>query len=212
MPDYALYGTPLSTYVRTARMVLAEKGVDYDLVDVNIFQGEHQSDSYLERHPFRKVPSFSAPDVNLFETAAIADYLELRHPEPALLPADPRGRGLARQWACVLDSYIYPVMIGKVVWERIVKGLLGETADEATVQAALPDARYQCGLLDRALTDSTWLAGEQFSIADAFVAPVIAYLYATDEGKPLLADHPQLTRWWVLVSQRPSFVATEPRL
>ena len=212
MSDYTLYGTPMSTYVRTARMVLAEKGVDYDLVDVNIFQGEHQSDSYLRHHPFRKVPAFSAPDVDLFETAAIADYLELRHPEPVLLPVDPRGRGLARQWVCALDSYIYPVIIGKLVWERIVKGLLGDTPDEAVVQAALPQARYQCGLLDRALGESRWLAGDELTIADLFVAPVIAYLSATDEGKTLLADHPELARWWSTLQQRPSLVATAPQL
>ena len=80
------------------------------------------------------------------------------------------------------------------------------------MQAALPQVRYQCGLLDQTLEQSEWLAGDQLSIADLFVAPVIAYLSATDEGKSLLADHPQLARWWSILQQRPSLVATAPKL
>ena len=112
MADYVLFGTPMSTYVRTVRMIFAEKGVDYELRDVNIFQGEHRSEEYRRRHPFGKVPALQAGDLDLFETAAIAELLEARHPDPALEPSTPEDRALMRQWQNVVDHYLYPTMIG----------------------------------------------------------------------------------------------------
>ncbi len=52
-----VYGTPLSTYVRTTRMTLLEKGVDYDHVDVGVLDGECKGPEHVARNPFGKVPA-----------------------------------------------------------------------------------------------------------------------------------------------------------
>lgn len=211
MADYTLYGTPLSTYVRTVRMIFAEKGVDYALVDVNIFQGENRAEAYRRRHPFGKVPALETGDLSLFETAAIAELLEGRHPAPALQPAAPEARALMRQWQNVVDHYIYPTVIGQVVWQRVVRpNLLNEGTDEVVIEGAMPAARRQMGLLERQLAETPWLSGESAGIADLYLAPVMGYFSQTPEGESVLAESPALSRWWQRISALASFQATAP--
>ena len=57
MPKIIVYGTPISAYVRTVRLLLEEAGADYDLKSVDIFNGENKSAEYLAKHPFGKVPT-----------------------------------------------------------------------------------------------------------------------------------------------------------
>ena len=59
MPNLTLYGTPISTYVRTARLLLAGANVDYTLKDVGIFNGDNETDDYLSKHPFGKIPTLA---------------------------------------------------------------------------------------------------------------------------------------------------------
>lgn len=211
MSEYTLYGTPMSTYVRTVRMAFAEKGVDYDLVDVNIFRGEHQSEAYRRRHPFGKVPALQAGGLSLFETAAILELLEGRHPSPPLQPEAPEARALMRQWQNVVDHYVYPTLIGQIVWQRVVRpNLLNEGTDQVVVERALPDARHQMRLLEHQLAETDWLSGEAAGIADLYLAPVMAYFSQTPEGKDILAGSPALSGWWQRISARDSFQRTAP--
>lgn len=211
MADYLLYGTPLSTYVRTVRMAFAEKGVDYQLTDVNIFRGEHQSEAYLARHPFGKVPALEAGDLSLFETAAILELIEGRHPEPPLQPAQAEPRALMRQWQNVVDHYVYPTLIGQVVWQRVVRpNLLNEGTDEVVIERAMPAARRQMHLLERHLGSARWLSGDTIGIADLYLAPIMAYFSQTPEGRDVLSEAPALSRWWEHIAARESFTATQP--
>ena len=67
-----LYGFDGSTYVRTVRMILKDKAVDYDQVPVNVLAGEPRSPEHLERHPFGKVPVLDHDGLRILETSAIA--------------------------------------------------------------------------------------------------------------------------------------------
>ena len=71
----ALYGTPVSTYVRTVRLLLAEANIDYDLKDIGIFNGDNETEAYLAKHPFGKVPTLEVDGINIYETAAITYYV-----------------------------------------------------------------------------------------------------------------------------------------
>jgi glutathione S-transferase len=210
MTDHVLYGFAASTYVRTVRMALAAKGVDYDHVPVDLFKGENRSPEHLARHPFGKIPAFEAHGTMLYETPAILEMIEGKHPEPALFPADVTERARMRQWMSVIDNYVYPTAIGKVVWQRLIVPMLGETGDDQIVQDALPDLRHQLGLFDRQLASSRHLAGDAFSAADAYLAPILAYLAQTPEADSLLGEAPNLKRWWDAMQARDSFQKTAP--
>lgn len=205
---YTVYGFTGSTYTRTVRMILAEKSVPYELVSVNIITGEGGSPEHLRRHPFGKVPALQDGDLMLYETAAIAEYLEGKHPQPALVPADVTARARMRQWQSVVDSYVYPNFIGKLVWQRLVNPMLEQPVDEQVVEQCLPDVHKIGRLIDAALDRSEYLAGPELSLADLYLAPPTAYLSMTEEGKALLEEQSRYNRWWEAMQARRSFQET----
>ena len=98
-----------------------------------------------------------------------------------------------------------------MVWQRVVRpGLLGQGTDEAVIESALPALRQQTGLLDQRLGEAEWLGGPALSLADLYLAPVMAYLSQTAEGRTALGEAPNLARWWKAISTRPSFRDTRP--
>jgi glutathione S-transferase len=208
-----VYGPAYSTYARTARLALEEKGVDYKLEDVDILQGAGQSPAHLARQPFGKVPSFEHDGFRLYETCAITRYIDEAFPGPKLQPADAKRRARMTQIISVSDSYAYPNCIGKVVWQRLVVPLLGGQSDDKIVSEGMPMVEKAVAALE-ALVDATgpFLCGPDISLADLHLAPVMAYFSATPEGQKLLAGSPRLNRWWQAISTRPSVVKTQPKL
>jgi len=85
-----LYGSSLSPYVRKVLGYAAEKGIELDVQPTGF---PNPSPEYLEASPFRKMPALRDGDYTLADSSAIIQYLEAKHPEPALIPADPRLRG-----------------------------------------------------------------------------------------------------------------------
>ena len=84
-----IYGTPFSTYVRSVRMALQEKGVDYKHVDVSVLGGEQKQPAHLARNPFGTVPAFEHDGLMLYETNAVVRYVDQVFPDPSLTPDDP---------------------------------------------------------------------------------------------------------------------------
>lgn len=81
-----LFGADYSVYVRIVRLVLAEKGIDYDLVPVDIFAESGPPPGYLDRHPFGRIPAFEHEGFRLYETGAIARYIDEAFPGISLQP------------------------------------------------------------------------------------------------------------------------------
>ena len=75
MSKPVLYGFDGSTYVRTVRMLCAEKGVEYEQVPVNVLEGEPRQPEHLARHPFGKVPVLDHDGMRIIETGAITRYI-----------------------------------------------------------------------------------------------------------------------------------------
>ncbi len=211
MARYTLYGFNGSTYVRTVRMLLLEKGIEHEQVPVNILAGEGRSDAHLRRHPFGKIPTLEAEGVSLFETQAIAELIEGENPDtPSFIPDAVVERARMRQWIGTIDNYTYPAVVGTIVWQRVVNPALGEDTDEQACRDAVPAARVHFGLFERALSDRAYLAADQVTLADLYLAPIIAYLSMTPEGEQLLGEHPNVARWWQAIQDRESFRQTPP--
>jgi glutathione S-transferase len=203
----ALYGADYSVYVRIARMALEEKGAGYDLVPVDVFAEGGPPVWYLERHPFGRIPALEHDGFRLFETGAITRYVDEAFDGPSLQPGDARAGALLNQIISLVDSYAYRAM----VWDVAVERLEGAPPDEARIATGLDVAAKVLATLSRLKMPGDWLLGEQLSLADLHLAPVIAYFLKAEEGRALLADFPQLEDWWAKISARPSFAATERR-
>ena len=86
MSKPTLYGPTFSTYTRSMRMVLAEKGVDYDLVEIDTLAGAHHQPEYKKRHPFERLPAFEHNGFAIYESNAIAHYIKSLPPVTGPLP------------------------------------------------------------------------------------------------------------------------------
>jgi glutathione S-transferase len=207
MTDLTLFGFPISTYVRTARLALAEKGLDYELDPVSPHTPE------LVRHqPFGKVPAFRHGAFEVYETMAITRYVDEAFPGPALQPAAPAARARMTQWVSVVNGYLYPTVIGQIVLERMAPKFFDRPADEAKIAAAMPGAALQLDTLDKALGETPYLAGERVSLADMFALPILFYGSLTPEAGALINARPALARWYERMNARPATQATVPPL
>ena len=132
-----VYGADYSVYVRIVRLVLAEKGIDYELVPVDVFAAEGIPAWYFEHHPFGRIPAFEHDGFRLFETSAIARYVDEGFDGPALQPTDARGRATMNQIIGMLDAYAYRSMVWDVAVERLEK----TTPDEALIAIGRSEER-----------------------------------------------------------------------
>jgi glutathione S-transferase len=212
MAKPVVYGPAYSTYARTVRLALEEKGVDYDLVEVDLLAGATQTPEHLARHPFGKVPAFEHGGFALYETDAITRYVNEAFPGADLVPADLKGRARMAQAISVIGGYAYPCLITQIVVQRMIMPMLGNAVDEAAITAAMPRAETVLKALEQLIDGNPYLAGERLSLADLLLIPIYDYVAQTPEGQKLLEATPNLRRWWDQVRTRPSVAKTKPQL
>jgi len=199
-----LYGRPFSVYVRTVRLCLEEKGLDYELVPVDPFDPAGLPDWYSDLHPFGKIPAFEDGDVRLYESDAIQRYLEARYPEPPLLPTEPVALARAVQAMRIMDSYAYPAM----VWSIFVCEAREIEEGWMPRDKALAQSRTVLGELERWLDDGPYLAGEALTLADTHFLPTLDLFSLTGAGREMLREHPRVRVWCERLRERPSAIAT----
>ena len=198
--DPVLFGASYSVYVRICRMALAAKGVHYTLQPVDIFAEGGPSPEHLRRHPFGKIPAFRHGDVELFETDAIVTYVSRAFDGPALEPeaAEPQAR--MRQIMRIVDNYAYP----RLVWKCYVPETdASRPRDEDRWQQAERVLEVVEGL-----AGSPWLIGDEISLADIYLWPVVAYFSLTWKGGRIVAGHKCLHEWSTRMKALPVSQAT----
>jgi glutathione S-transferase len=202
MSDVTLYGFPLSTYVRTASIALAEKGVAYEHLPF-----EPNTDDMIAVNPTGKVPAFKHGDFVLYETLAIANYIDDAFDGPALQPADAKGRAVMNQWISYINAYIFQTMVHEIVLFRFE--IL--PMDQAVIDAAIPKTKEQLALLEKTLSSTDYLAGSSASLADYFLYPILAYVGIVPEAS-LLADYPGVSAWKTRMEEKDSVIGSAPAL
>lgn len=172
--------------MRTALIALVEKGVDYthDLA-------QPQTPEQLARHPQGKLPAPNHGDIKLDETLAVTRYIDEAFDGPALQPADAAGRARMSQWISVYSSYFDPPVMRHVVIQR----LLRDPSNKDMIAAGIPESERSLSVIDDALGQSPYFAGEDLTLADCFYVPVVNYLSMTPEGEAMLAKTGNVTAW-----------------
>ena len=204
-----LYGFDGSTYVRTVRMVLADKGMQYDQVPVNVLAGEPRQPEHLARHPFGKVPVMDIDGLRIRETDAICRYLEDIAPEPALIPNDAKERARMNEAIGLIDSYGYGALVG-VAGYHLFPDFIGGQNEEAR-KAALAASEKLLKLLMENKGEAKWLAGDAPTLADYFLGPIMFYVSLTPDAGEVMSV-PGIAEWWEAMQAHDTFARTAPDL
>ena len=194
MPNFRLISFPLCPYVQRAAILLSEKNVPFERVDIDLAD---KPDWFLKLSPLGKVPVLVVEEDGrqevLFESAVIAEYID-ETIEPRLHPADPLERARHRAWiefasATLADVYGFYT-----------------SADEAGYRAKRAAIETKFQRLEQQLGEGPFFAGSRFSLVDAAFAPVFRYFLLFDRitGDSPLAGKPRLQAWRDNLLARPS--------
>jgi glutathione S-transferase len=209
VPDITLWGFDASTYVRTVKMLLAEKGVtEFKQVPLDVLKGEPRSEEHRQRHPFGKVPVLDYDGTRVLETAAITRFLNDKLPGVSLIPASAEDRARMDMVIGVIDSYGYGALLGGVVAYHLFPDFVGGKSETAR-QQGLETGRKVIEFAMRIRGSSRFIAGE-LSLADLYFAPIIAYVAMTSD-KDAVFETEGFSEWWDRVQALTSFEATQPK-
>jgi glutathione S-transferase len=180
-----LYDADRCPYCARARIVLAEKGIEYETVEVDL---DDRPAWMYDKNPLGRVPVLEEDTFVLAESAVIDEYLEERYPEPPLWPADPGERALGRLLVFRFDEVSGPYY----ALRRREEGA-AERFDAALQR------------LDELLQAQPFLSGREFGLADIAYVPWI--LRARDRLDVDLRRFSALADWVARLEQRPSIAA-----
>lgn len=194
MATYKLISFKLCPYVQRAAIVLAEKKVPFERIDIDL---ANKPDWFLKLSPLGKVPVLvvtgdDGREEVLFESAVIAEYLD-EVLAPRLHPADPLTKARHRAWIEFASATLADIS--------------GFYAGDAAVFAAKRDALTEkFARLEAELGEGPWFGGERFGLVDAAFAPVFRYFDLFDRvlKHGILDGKPKLAAWRAALAARPS--------
>lgn len=206
-----LRGYRYSVYNRIARVALHEKGILYEIEEIDPF-ADCVPEHYMQRQPFGRVPVLSHGMFDVYETAAIGRYIDAAFDGPRLTPVDVESLTRLAQTVSIIDSYAYKPMVRQVFAHLVFRPAVGETSDEAEVGDGLEASRTVLQALEALAAEAHVLDKKTFTLADCHLAPMIAYFVQAPEGKAVLSEYFALCEWWEWASLRASIVETDPGL
>jgi len=205
MADLEILGVPQSAFVRTVRIACEEKGVPYRLI-----VAMPHSPQILAINPLGKVPAMRHGAFQLFESLAIAMYIDRAFPGPRLFPDDPELCGRITQWASVFNTTCASQFSAYLQGYYFPKTPNGEP-DRAKIEKALPGVRAHIALLDEAIGRSGgYLACDRFTFADMSFVPTLYWLLQCPESSDAVGSATHLPRYRDAVAERASVKATVP--
>ena len=229
----ALYHFGFSTCSQKVRLVLAEKGLDFESREVNLMAGEQHDPEYVKLNPKHVVPTLVHDGRVVVESSRIIEYLDDTFPEPPMRPAAGPARDAAERWIQHVDEALHPAAptVTFALGPRNVLLQQPEAVREANL-AAIPDPRERArrrsvlahgvnapefagafgvfldtlDRMERELANRPWLSGERFGLADASLLPYVLRLEHL--GLDPVIDpgtRPRVADWLARVRARPSF-------
>jgi len=228
-----LYHYDHSTAAQKVRIALAEKGLEWKShhLDTSVAKREHLSPEYLKINPRGIVPTLVHDGLVIRESQVILEYLEDAFPNPPLRPASAYDKARMRLWTKLIDEglHVHSRVVGMCIVVRYAKAAAGPEELEKYLNAMPETVRKEndrvniaMGLespllpraiayfkdvfesMDAALTESPWLAGDTFSLADISLGVYVTRLKSFQMA-PLWSNLVHLNEWYGRFVDRPSY-------
>lgn len=228
-----LYHNDMSSCAQKVRLVLAEKGLEWEGHHMDLRAGDTRTKEYIAKfNPNGVVPTLVDDGTVIYESTVIMEYLDDKFPEPSLKPADPYQRARMRLWTKQLDegvhaatgtvssaiAFRYQMFEGRTDQEvrdfidlipdearrKRSHDLLFNGLDSELLPAAIMRFEKLFNDMEKALDGNTWLTGETYSLADIAYTP---YLTRFDHLQILGVNdkRPRLLDWYERIKARPNY-------
>ena len=180
----------LCPYVQRAAIVLAENGIPFERIDVDL---SNKPDWFKAISPLGKVPLLKVGDEVLFESSVIVEYLEETH-QPALHPANPLRKARHRAWMEFGSSILADIWVVET------------TKDPVAFEQKLAILKDKFARIEAELSEGPYFSGHGFTIVDAVFAPVFRYFDVFDQIADLgtFDGLPKTLAWRQALAERPS--------
>lgn len=147
-------------YSQRVRLVLAEKGVAVDIIDVD---PRNMPEDLIDLNPYHTLPTLADRDLVLYQSTVIMEYLDERFPHPPLLPVYPVARAQSR-------LYIYRI---ERDWCGAVDLIVAGNAKESVIEKARKDLRESLTTIAPIFSEKSYFMSDEFTLVDCCVAPIL---------------------------------------
>ena len=154
----ALYSSETSLDCHRVRFVLAEKGINVEIV--NISEDESAAADLAELNPYNEAPTLVDRDLALYDSRIIMEYLDERYPHPPLLPIDPVSRANTRLYLHRIEKD----------WYSLADEILAGGKGAAKARKELKEALLAAGPI---LAAKPWFMSDEYTLVDATIAPLL---------------------------------------
>ncbi len=200
---WQLYQFPLCPFSRKVRLLMSEKGVTYDLIRENPWEGR---DEFFALNPAGRTPVLRHEERNLtlVDSRAICEYFEETVDKAPMIVGTSANRAEIRRLVALFDENFFDDVTGPLIQERMKKRLIWrQPPDSRLLRDAMRLANEHLDYMDYLIDHRPWLAGAQMSLADLSAAAQISvadYLGGID-----WSGHEQTRGWYSVFKSRPSF-------
>lgn len=197
-----LHHLPLSPFCRKVRIALGEKSLPFDLKVQRVWE---RNRDYLALNPSGAVPALELENGTVIaDSNAIVEFLEDIAPAPSLFGETPLERAETRRLVAWFDDKFFREATAHLYGEKALKRISGGGApDSGAIRAGKANLRHHMDYIAYLSARRTWLAGDNFSMADIAAASHLSTLDFLDEVR--WADNEETKSWYQRVKSRPSF-------
>ena len=205
-----------SPYSWRALLALEYKKLPYESHLVQFAKQEHKSPQLLQMNPRGRVPVLKDGDYVCFESLAIIQYLDRKYPDPPLFGHSAEESGTIMRVICEYQGYVEEHIM-KVIYAILFQGAEGHSDEIARAMLLVAS---EAGTIEKRLSQSSWLVGEEFSAADVVIFPGIQMLLrALDRREaqdlrgrllPLETNYPAIAAWIARIEALPGYDRTYP--
>ncbi len=201
-----LIGSTTSPYVRKVRIVMAEKKLDYQFVNEDVWSADTQ---IAASNPLGKVPCLVMEGGEaLFDSRVIVEYVDTLSPVGKLIPDRGRERAEVKTWEALSDGLLDAAILARL--EATWPGRKESERSQAWIDRQLKKIDDSLAAMDRALAERSNCVGIQISLADIAVGVAVGYLDFRFANIDWRGRHPNLAALYERLSQRQSFKDTLP--
>ena len=202
-----LYSFFRSSAAFRVRIALNLKGVDYEIVTVNLPGGAHHAAGFRAINPQATIPTLDDDGTILWQSLAIIEYLDARFPEPRLIPLDPVARARVQALAQLIACEIHPLNNLRVLKYLRSELKLDDTAVNKWYSHWIAEAFGPLETFVAGWSGGQYCFGDSLSLADVYLVP---QMYNARRFNCDLAPYPTLVRIAQALEQEPAFAGAAP--